>query len=145
MPIGTWVCRGTWYSRIHQAPGWYERCSTFETHLYRLQLVATPHVSVESFNTTTGVVPPASSKKEYNQKTARGAMKYIPENELTIIHRDIFCLDKLELLPVNDEVDGTEEGSDDEGSSNDEENQKSDDDVPKEVGSEDEEEDDDED
>ena len=67
-------------------------------------------------------------------------MKYIPENELAIVQRDIFRLNKLELLPLNDEEDGTE----DEGTSDDE-NIDSDDDVPKEVGSEDEADDSDED
>ena len=140
MPIGTWVCEGTWYSRIHQAPGWYERSSNYETDLYRLQLVATPDVAVESFNTATGNVPPASARKEYNEKTARGALKCIPQNEITIIRRDIFRLEKLELIPLSDEADGTE----DEGTSDDE-NLYSDDDVPKEVGSEDDDDDSDED
>ena len=137
MPVGTWVCEATWYSRINQAPGWYERSSNFETNLYRLQLVATPNITVESFNTATGNVPPATARKEYNEKTARGALKYIPKNELTIINRDIFRLDKLELLPLNDDMNGTE----DDGTSEDE-NIESDDDVPKEVGSEDDDNDD---
>ena len=95
---------------------------------------------IESFNTSTGKVPPATARKEYNEKTARGSLKCIPQNELTIVHRDIFRLHKLELLPLNDELDVTE----DEGTSDDE-NIDSDDDVHKEVGSEDEEDDTDED
>ena len=132
MPTGTWVCRGTWYSQINQAPGWYERSSNFETHLYRLQLVATPDVMVECFNTTTGKVPPAGAKKEYNRITARRAVKYIPNNQLALIRRDIFWLDKLEPLASNAEMAATDEDT------SDDENLESDDDVPKEVGSEDE-------
>ena len=64
-------------------------------------------------------------------------MKYIPINQLTLIRRDIFRLEKLELLPLNHEVAEMEEGTSDE----DDENMDSDDDVPKEVGSEDEDED----
>ena len=83
-----------------------------------------------------GNVPPATARKEYNQATARGALKYIPMNQLALIKRDIFQLEKLELLPLNhEEVDTDEETSDDE-------NLSSDDDLPKEVGSEDEEDED---
>ena len=125
MPIGTWVCKATWYSRVHHAPGWYERESSFETNLYRLQMVATPDVMVESFNSTTGNVPPPTVQKEYNQNTARGALKYIPNNQFTLIQQDIFRLEKLEPLPLNHEVEEMEEDTsndDDENmDSNDEE------------------------
>ena len=138
MPVGTWVCAATWYCRIHHAPGWFERTSSADTNLYSLQLVATPNVTVETYNPQSGRQPPPMAKREYNQRTARGAVKYIPKNQLTIINRDIYRLEKLEPIPMNDEDADTDDDSDDD-------NLQSDDDLPKECGNEDEDEDKDED
>ena len=80
-----------------------------------------------------GKVPPASAKKEYNEKTARGALKYIAKNMITLIQRDISRLGKLELLAFNAEIQGTDEDT------SEDEYMDSKDDVPKEVGSEEEE------
>ena len=101
MPVGTWVCEAQWYQPIPYAPGWYEiDMTTNSRHLYRLQLVATPKVSVELFNARTKKEPPATAKHEYNRATANGySVKYIPGNEQNLIKRDIFRLEKLELLP----------------------------------------------
>ena len=61
-------------------------------------------------------MPPANAKHEYDRAAADGySVKYIPEKVEALIKRDIFRLEKLELLPLNrdDEVHEDEPGEDD--------------------------------
>ena len=119
MPIGTWVCEAEWYKWIPYALGWYERHKErnkpIETHLYRIQLVAKPNVEVQGFNARMRKTPPATAKGAYNRATANEfSVKFIPENELNLIQRDVHCLEKLELLRLNGEDDGSSHADDNE-------------------------------
>ena len=91
--------------------------TTHSRHLYRLQLVATPNVAVQAFNARTKKMPPANAKHNYDRAAADGySVKYIPDNQENLIQRDIFRLEKLELLPFNrdEEVDADEPNEEDE-------------------------------
>ena len=78
----------------------------FDTHLYCLQLVANPKGAMKSFSERTKKTPPSTAKHEYDRSLANGySVKYIPENRETLVKHNIFCLEKLELLPLNDERD----------------------------------------
>ena len=119
MPIGTWVCDTEWYKRIPYAPGWYERHKErnkpVETHLYRIQLVARTNVKVKGFNARTRMTLPPAAKGAYDRDTASDfSVKFIPENELNLIQRDVHRLGKLELLRLNGEDDGSSHADDNE-------------------------------
>ena len=74
------------------------------TMMFRLQHVIDPDVAVEAYNRQQEKVPPAAANGAYSRETAPTRVKHIPQNIINLITCDANRLTKLELNPLNGEL-----------------------------------------
>jgi hypothetical protein len=103
MPQGTWVAKGFFYNRIHQAPGWFEKDRTQrEPLLFWLQHVLDPEVALERYHTKNNT-PPAAANKEYDRPNAPAFVQYVPKNVRNLIIRNRTHISKFDPYQLDDD------------------------------------------
>lgn len=115
MPEGTLVCKGTYFNKIHMAPGWYEKDTVSGPKLFWLQHVIHEDVEVERYNPRTGNVPPNAANREYDRKHAGAFTRFVPQNIMNLLKNKYkMRLSKLQLYLLDGEVDEVEDDSEEE-------------------------------
>ncbi len=103
LPVGTWVCKGTFYNRIDMAKGWYEKPRNAQPLLFSISQVLRADVEVERYHPRDNAPPPAANRY-YDRPNARAFLRYVPFNIRNLMLRDGRRMAKLGLYYMDGEI-----------------------------------------